>query len=106
MVILERGDVLDNAQGNDDFDIAVEDAISDRPSKKGKISRQGRDQKFGFGGSKKHSKSNTRQSTDDFEPGRRKGTFTAGKGGKGGKGAKKGGPNRPGKSRRAAARSK
>lgn len=60
-VILERKDVLDNPQADDDaFDIAVEDAISDRPAKRGRgsssgggsrgVTRQSRDQKYGFGG--------------------------------------------------------
>ena len=52
----ERKDVLDesNAKGDDGFDIAVEDAISGRPQKRPntgkKMSRNGRDAKFGFGG--------------------------------------------------------
>lgn len=116
-MVLERKDILDNAQGDDDgFDVAVEDAISDRPAKRGrtggrggKLSRQARDQKFGFGSADRRSKQNTRQSTDDFQAGSRKGTFRAGGGGRGGKpgrGGKTKAPRRLGKSRRMAARSK
>ena len=98
----ERGDVLKDPQTNDDaFDVAVEDAISDRPSKrskdgKPKMSRKGRDSKFGFGGKGRRSKQNTRDSTEKFDYGARKG-------GKGGKSNK---PNRPGKSRRMASRNR
>ena len=87
---------MDNAQADgEDFDVAVEDAISDRPSKRAKgsgdsnrprMSRKARDGKFGFGGAGKRSKQNTKSSTDDFEPGRRSGLGqNFGKGGKGGK---------------------
>lgn len=107
--------MLDNAQGNkdDDFDVAVEDAISDRPSKRNKLSqgaannknarmpRHARDKKYGFGGTGRRSKQNTKESTDSFGPGAGRGK--KGKGGAGGKGGKK---QRPGKSRRMAARSK
>jgi rRNA-processing protein EBP2 len=86
----------------------VEDAISDRPSKRSKgpggvpaksMSRKVRDSKFGFGGSGKRSKQNTRSSTDDF--------VSTGFGGKKtfGKGAK-GGARRPGKSKRIDARTR
>ena len=69
----ERKGALDNAQeDNDGFDVAVEDAISDRPTKRTKgagpqgkkMPRQARDQKFGFGGPRKRSKQNTKSSTD------------------------------------------
>jgi len=71
----KRGDVLDNQKGGeDDFDIAVEDAISDRPAKRGRsgdrgVPRSVRDKKYGFGGATRRSKQNTRESTDDFESG-------------------------------------
>ncbi|KAF9443559.1 eukaryotic rRNA processing [Macrolepiota fuliginosa MF-IS2] len=105
----KRKDMLDNTQGNDeDFDVAVEDAISDRPSKRNKgpegkarIPRQARDKKYGFGGAGRRSKQNTKDSTDNFGPGAGRGK--KGKGGDGGKGGKR---QRPGKSRRMAARSK
>ncbi|KAF7331657.1 hypothetical protein MKEN_00045400 [Mycena kentingensis (nom. inval.)] len=86
----KRGDMLDKPSAEDDeaFDIAVEDAISERPAKRGrgatpggrgssKMNRRGRDQKFGFGGAGKRSKSNTRESTDDFSGsvGKRGGPF-------------------------------
>ena len=105
---LERKGALDNAQADgEDFDVAVEDAISDRPSKRAKgprdsgrpkISRKARDGKFGFGGAGRRSKQNTKSSTDDFEPGRRSGPGQ--KFGKGGKGGKKAPTKRPGKSKR------
>ncbi|KXN82798.1 putative rRNA-processing protein ebp2 [Leucoagaricus sp. SymC.cos] len=111
----KRKDMLDNTQGkdDDDFDVAVENAISDRPSKRGKFSedagknkarmpRQARDKKFGFGGAGRRAKQNTKESTNNFGPGAGRGK--RGKGGPGGKGGKK--PPRPGKSKRMAARSK
>ncbi|KAK7048730.1 eukaryotic rRNA processing protein EBP2-domain-containing protein [Favolaschia claudopus] len=123
----KRGDMLDKpAGGDDDFDIAVEDAISDRPAKRGrgaapggrgrgagKVSRDARNQKFGFGGAGKRSKSNTRESTDDFGGGKRGGGF-GGRGGRGGRGGGRGGfgggrgggSKRPGKDKRIAAKSR
>ncbi|EEB88396.1 hypothetical protein MPER_13787 [Moniliophthora perniciosa FA553] len=112
----KRKDILDDNKGQDDdaFDIAVEDAISDkrppakrsRPEGDKKFSRQARDKKFGFGGHGRRAKQNTRVSTDDFDFGSRKGAGGGGKG-KGGKGGGKGGGSkRPGKSRRMAARSR
>ncbi|KAJ7050878.1 eukaryotic rRNA processing protein EBP2-domain-containing protein, partial [Mycena amicta] len=130
----KRGEILDKPTAEDDgFDIAVEDAISDRPAKRGrgagpngrggdsKISRRGRDQKFGFGGGAgKRSKSNTRESTDDFggSVGKRGGRGAFGRGGstgRGGRGASAGrggrgafgggrGARRLGKSKREAGR--
>ncbi|KDQ50472.1 hypothetical protein JAAARDRAFT_41933 [Jaapia argillacea MUCL 33604] len=112
----KRKDALDNPNAEDDstFDIAVENAISDRPSapkrskttdnQGKKISRQGRDKKFGFGGSGKRAKQNTKSSTDSFEfgGGRGKGRDGA-KGRGGGAGGKGKGPaKRLGKSRRMA----
>ena len=96
-------------EGDDDaFDVAVDDAISDRPNKRSKggdgrakMSRKGRDAKFGFGGKGRRSKQNTRESTEKFDFGNRKGAGGSGTA-KRGKGAK---PNRPGKNRRQAARS-
>ncbi|EIW74651.1 eukaryotic rRNA processing [Coniophora puteana RWD-64-598 SS2] len=104
----KRKGALDNAEADaDGFDVAVEDAIADRPSKQSrgrggkKVSREGRDHKFGFGGNGRRSKQNTKASTDDFEG--RRGGF---KGGRGGRGGKSGGTKRPGKSKRVANRSK
>lgn len=115
----ERKDVLDGPRENDgeEFDVAVEQAISDRPSKRTKSSdgdaktkgsrmpRHARDKKFGFGGGVgRRSKQNTKESTDNFGSGAgrgRKGKSGAGRGGGGGQKSK-----RPGKSRRMAARSK
>jgi len=111
---IERKGALDNAQADgEDFDVAVEDAISDRPSKRAKgpndsdrpkMSRKSRDGKFGFGGAGRRSKQNTKSSTDDFEPGRRSGPGQ--KFGKGGKGGKRDPPKRPGKSKRVDARTR
>ena len=117
---------MDNRQGGEeDFDIAVEDAISDRPTKRTKsgaksVSRSARDQKYGFGGATRRSKQNTRESTDNFDSssgpgrGRGRGGFRGsgrGRGGTGhgvsGSGSKaRGGSKRLGKSRRQIARSK
>lgn len=106
----ERGDMLDKSADDDGFDVAVENAISDRPSKRGKgpVSRKSRDQKFGFGGADRRSKQNTRESTDSFVSGsRQKGKGPRGSGPKG-SGSKRssGGNKRPGKSKRMASRSK
>ncbi|KAF9262992.1 eukaryotic rRNA processing [Marasmius fiardii PR-910] len=112
----KRKDVLDNGGGEEeDFDVAVEDAIADRPVKRSrpgsaggkKISRHARDRKFGFGGQGRRSKQNTKESTDNFDTGGHRKVVKSGRGGKpGGKGGRTGGTKRPGKSRRIAARSK
>ncbi|KAL5482909.1 EBP2_2 [Sanghuangporus weigelae] len=104
-----------SAQNDDEaFDVAVEDAIADRPSKrpksssaskqqnsKGKLSRKARDTKFGFGSGKgRRDKQNTRESTEKFDyavGGKGKKVSTKGKGLK---------SKRPGKSKRAAMRSR
>ena len=116
-VSVERKGALDNAQEDDDgFDVAVEDAIADRPAKRARgggpsgdkkrgLSRQARDKKFGFGGPGRRSKQNTKGSTDDFEP--RRGGGAPSRGGRGGaRGGKSrgGGTKRLGKNRRMAAR--
>lgn len=95
---LERKDVLDKAD-DDGFDVAVEDAIADRPAKranrggaagaKSSLPRHARDKKFGFGGAGKRSKENTRESTDSFVGGR--GGRGGGRGGRGGFGNRGGG---------------
>ncbi|KDR83016.1 hypothetical protein GALMADRAFT_238776 [Galerina marginata CBS 339.88] len=94
----KRKDILDNPKVNDDdFDIAVEDAISDRPAKRGKdangrgMPRSARDKKFGFGGATRRSKQNTKESTDDFDSGagRGRGGFGS-RGGRGGFGSRGG----------------
>jgi rRNA-processing protein EBP2 len=121
-IALGRKDMLDNPDADDDaFDIAVEEAISDRPSKRiksnaganNKLSRQARDKKFGFGGVGKRSKQNTRRSTDDFESKSRGGGSHGGvRAGKSGKrsarvsGNSTGAKRRLGKQRRLSARSK
>jgi rRNA-processing protein EBP2 len=122
----ERGDMLDKPSVDDgEFDIAVEDALADRPAKRGRsaagasssrggrdsseggrgrggarggrgLSRSSRDQKFGFGGAGKRAKSNTRESTDDFGGGKRgRGGFGGGGRG-GGRGGRGGGGGRGG----------
>ncbi|KAI0657247.1 eukaryotic rRNA processing protein EBP2-domain-containing protein [Cubamyces menziesii] len=107
----KRKGALDGATGDDeDFDVAVEDALADRPSKrakgpngKAKLPRQARDKKYGFGGAGRRSKQNTKDSTDSF-------VQRGGPSGRGGKGGGRGGKaakaKRPGKSRRMAQRSK
>ena len=95
---------MDNAQADEDFDVAAEDTISDRRAKgsgdssRPNMSCRARDGKFGFGGAERRSKQNTKFSTDDFEPGRRSGPGQ--KFGKGGKGGKNAPLKRPGKSKR------
>ncbi|KAI9066816.1 eukaryotic rRNA processing [Trametes sanguinea] len=106
----KRKGALDGATGDgEDFDVAVEDALADRPSKrakgpngKAKLPRQARDKKYGFGGAGRRSKQNTKDSTDSFV--QRGGA--SGRGGKGAKGGKAAKAKRPGKSRRMAQRSK
>ena len=99
-------------EDGDAFDVAVEDALADRPNKKSrtgpgssksgpKMSRNRRDSKFGFGGKGKRSKQNTRESTENFDFGSKR---SGGKGGPPGKGKKATKPQRPGKGRRQAAR--
>jgi rRNA-processing protein EBP2 len=110
----ERKDALDNPRQDDDFDVAVEDAISDRPQKRGKgadgkpkVSRRGRDKKFGFGGGGRRDKQNTKASTDDFDVGGTRGGRGGRGGGRGGRGGMpggRGGSKRLGKSRRLAGR--
>ena len=84
---------------DDEFDVQLEEALGERkasqrtqrgPNKK----RQYRDEKYGFGGKKRHNKSNTAESTDQVGPSRRK----PGQRPKGGK------AKRAGKARRAARR--
>ena len=84
---------------DDEFDVQLEEALGERkaaqrtqrgPNKK----RQYRDEKYGFGGKKRHNKSNTAESTDQVGPSRRKP-------GQRPKGSK---AKRPGKARRAARR--
>ncbi|KAI8871032.1 eukaryotic rRNA processing, partial [Ramicandelaber brevisporus] len=97
-----RGQDVGDDHGND-FDVEIDSAFADTPSgsgnnKRGRdnggggaasaAKRQKRDQKYGFGGKKRHSKSNTRESLDAPY-------LNSGKGGKGGAGNK-----RPGKAKR------
>lgn len=118
----ERKDTLDGAKGADDgFDIELEDALHDRPSKRhagmskdGKprpsLSRTKRDGKFGFGGKVgRRAKQNTKESTDEMFGGGGRGKGKHGSGKAGGLrkfGKPSGGPKRPGKSRRMAQRGK
>lgn len=112
----------DSAAGQTDdtqglFDVAIDDATkadlkkrsgggADKdksgPSKK----RQKKDEKFGFGGKKRHAKSGDAASSGDLRSFSVK-KMKDGRGGGGGAGSKKGGaagPKRPGKSKRAAAK--
>ncbi|CAE6457733.1 unnamed protein product [Rhizoctonia solani] len=105
----KRGGALDATDG-EAFDVAVEDAIADRPAKRGKaggksnMTRAKRDAKFGFGGAGtkgRRGKQNTKQSTESFDFRGGVGREAAKRGGRGGK---RGGSKRPGKSRRQAGR--
>ncbi|KAL4866332.1 eukaryotic rRNA processing protein EBP2-domain-containing protein [Aspergillus spectabilis] len=95
-----KSDTSGTAGGTDDlFDIAVEDAVSENPRKRGRTEsgsanpkRQKKNEKYGFGGKKRHAKSGDAMSSGDMR------SFSVKKM-KGG-----GGPKRPGKSKRAAAR--
>ena len=118
----ERKDTLDGAKGADDgFDIELEDALHDRPSKRhagmskdGKprpsLSRTKRDGKFGFGGKVgRRAKQNTKESTDEMFGGGGRGKGKHGPGKVGGFrkfGKPPGGSKRPGKSKRMAQRGK
>ncbi|KZO96502.1 Ebp2-domain-containing protein [Calocera viscosa TUFC12733] len=71
----KRKGALDGDSGGlaeEEFDIALEDALAERPSKRGRggrptMNREQRDSKFRLGaGAGKRSKQNTRESTDDF----------------------------------------
>ncbi|KAJ3300987.1 rRNA-processing protein and EBNA1-binding protein ebp2 [Blyttiomyces sp. JEL0837] len=88
----------DGDDDGDDFGIGI-DSSSSAPSKRGSsgpggpnAKRKAKDSKYGFGGKKKYSKENTRESTDDlkgFNPRKMKAGIS-GAGGKGGKGGKRG----------------
>ncbi|KDN41741.1 hypothetical protein RSAG8_07272, partial [Rhizoctonia solani AG-8 WAC10335] len=105
----KRGGALDATEDSEAFDVAVEDAIADRPAKRGKqsgkpnMNRTKRDAKFGFGGAGtkgRRAKQNTKQSTESFD-------FRGGMGRErrgGNNGGKRGASKRPGKSRRQAGR--
>ena len=86
---------------DDEFDVQLEEALGERKAARHtsapKMSRQRRNEKFGFGGKKRHNKSNTADSTDQF------GKAVRRKPG-GGPRPKSKKPQRPGKSRRAARR--
>lgn len=101
---IERGGGLD-AEDDDAFDVAVEDAISDKPTRGGsgpskrgrgnaRMPRSARDSKFGFGSGKgRRDKQNTRESANDIDAiagGGRGGRSGRGRGGFGG-GGKRGG---------------
>ncbi|KAG8736468.1 rRNA-processing protein and EBNA1-binding protein ebp2 [Ceratobasidium sp. 414] len=111
----KRGGALDAGQDSEAFDVAVEDAISDRPAKRGKMDRSKRDAKFGFGGAGtkgRRGKQNTKESSESFDfrngmgreaSGGRRGGRGGSRGGRGGgRGGARGGSRRPGKSRRQA----
>ncbi len=89
----KRGDATGGGKGGDDgaddpFDVQLEDALEGgagagagekrRKMGKGKdgrprMPRAKRDDKYGFGGKKRHAKSNTRESTDSFGSGAERG---------------------------------
>lgn len=123
----KHGSIDDGTGADDEFDVRLEEAIADRPSagkkhapstgkgargttNKAKIPRSARDAKYGFGGKKKYSKSNTAESTNDFSVGPTRGARGSKplKGGKPTPGKagfrpkqKSGAAKRPGKARRA-----
>lgn len=114
----KRGD--NELEGKEDFDVALDEAVAKPDSKRTRgssaggrgpggrgTSRDARDQKFGFGGKKRFSKSNTAESTYDMagfnnsKPGRSRGGRGALRGSsRGGRGGSRGGSARPGKSKR------
>ncbi|CAO1613816.1 unnamed protein product [Sympodiomycopsis kandeliae] len=102
----KRGN-LDTSTGeaDDEFDVKIESAISSENKRnrsadnKARMPRSARDSKYGFGGKKRHSKSNTKESTEAGF-GQYKGPPKKGGPG-GGKGKKGGAAKRPGKSKRA-----
>ncbi|KAL3464180.1 Ebp2-domain-containing protein [Aspergillus heterothallicus] len=96
-----KGDTSASGGGEADdlFDVAVEDAVSENPRKRARgadsgpnMKRQKKNEKYGFGGKKRFSKSNDAISSGDMRsyPGRNM--------------KASGGAKRPGKSKRAAAR--
>ncbi|OLL24903.1 putative rRNA-processing protein ebp2 [Neolecta irregularis DAH-3] len=52
---------------NDDFDVALDTASKKEEKKRPKVSRKKRDEKFGFGGKKRYSKSNDAKSSGDID---------------------------------------
>ncbi|CDU22092.1 related to EBP2-required for pre-rRNA processing and ribosomal subunit assembly [Sporisorium scitamineum] len=116
---------IEDASGADadEFDVRLEEAIGGpsaaadtkkpkltakrAPTNKAKMPRNARDAKYGFGGKKRYSKSNTAESTNDFSLGPTRGArgskpkVTSGKTGFRAK-QKSGAAKRPGKARRAA----
>ncbi|KKK17738.1 hypothetical protein ARAM_001359 [Aspergillus rambellii] len=102
-----KADTSGAGEDGDMFDVAVEDAIQSNGRKRGpggengapSLKRQKKNEKFGFGGKKRFSKSGDAVSSGDMRD------FSVKKMKAGGaKGGPKGGPKRPGKSKRAAAR--
>ncbi|CBQ69763.1 related to EBP2-required for pre-rRNA processing and ribosomal subunit assembly [Sporisorium reilianum SRZ2] len=111
---------IDDAGDGDEFDVRLEEAIGGptgsegkkqklakrAPTNKAKMPRNARDAKYGFGGKKKHAKSNTAESTNDFSVGPTRGArgskpkVPSGKSGFRPK-QKSGAAKRPGKARRA-----
>ncbi|GAA5820370.1 hypothetical protein JCM11251_005598 [Rhodosporidiobolus azoricus] len=106
---------------NEDFDVALEDALASAPQKKRKpneserpgrgrngISRNARDKKYGFGGGENGGRRG-KQNNDKEDEKRGRGAFASRGGGRGGRGGGRGGrggarggaAKRPGKSRRA-----
>lgn len=122
----KHGDIEGEDGGADEFDVRLQEAIgggdAERSAKKpalgkagraasgkSKMPRSARDAKYGFGGKKKYSKSNTAESTNDFTVGPERGArgskvkVPSGKAGFRPK-QKSGAAKRPGKARRAGAK--
>ena len=99
--ILVRDINVERQDGNqltteNDFDVELETASSG--GKRPKITREKRNEKYGFGGNKRKQKRNDDDAGDLSSFDRRgKGGF---RGGRGGRGGKRKGPQRPGKARR------
>jgi rRNA-processing protein EBP2 len=80
----------------DDFDVEL-DAAQDGGGKRNKLTREKRNERYGFGGSKRKVKRNDDDAGDLSSFDRRGGR---GFGGRGRGGKRRGGPQRPGKQRR------
>ena len=96
MLIEERKDG-NTLTTEDDFDVEL-DAAQESGGKRNKLTREKRNERYGFGGSKRNIKRNDDDAGDLSSFDRRGGR--GGFGGRGRGGKRKGGPQRPGKQRR------
>ena len=114
-MLIISGPTGGGGEDDNDFDVHLQEALGEgdasrdrvRPKTgkgkdgKAKMPRAKRDDKYGFGGKKRHAKENTRQSTDAFDGPSSKKRRISGSAGFRKPGAKKA---RPGKSKRARGR--